>query len=167
MLNREIGLNLKMDPIQLMEKEMLRRNYSLKTIKTYNYYLNKFLNFLNKDFKKVKKQDTKNYLDKLIDKKVSGSTINVNLNAIKFLFEEILNKKLTLKIKYSKVPKTLPIFLTKEEVVILINSIENIKHLNFPLVQSNILFFCKPFQPLHLCSHQAICLILRHQDNLQ
>ena len=117
-----------MDIINLMEKELLRRNYSLRTIETYNYCINKFLNFINKDFKKITKQDIKNYLDKLIDKKVSGNTINVNLNAIKFLFENTLNKKLTIKIKYSKTPKTLPIFLTKEEVIKLIKSIENNKH---------------------------------------
>src|SRR3989344_7252133 len=117
-----------MDIINLMEKELLRRNYSLRTIETYNYCINKFLNFVNKDFKKITKQDIKDYLDKLIDKKVSGSTINVYLNSIKFLFEEVLNKKLTIKVKYSKIPKTLPIFLTKEEVVKLINAIENDKH---------------------------------------
>ena len=117
-----------MDIINLMEKELLRRNYSLRTIETYNYCLNNFLRYCKKDFKKINKQDIKNYLDKLINKNVSGSTINVNLNALKFLFEEILNKKLTIKIKYSKIPKTLPIFLTKEEIIKLINAIKNNKH---------------------------------------
>ena len=117
-----------MDIINLMEKELLRRNYSLRTIETYNYCLNNFLRYCKKDFKKINKQDIKNYLDKLINKNVSGSTINVNLNALKFLFEEILNKKLTIKIKYSKTPKNLPIFLTKDEIIKLINSIQNNKH---------------------------------------
>ncbi|MEK6862714.1 MAG: phage integrase N-terminal SAM-like domain-containing protein, partial [Nanoarchaeota archaeon] len=74
-----------MDIINLMEKELLRRNYSLRTIETYNYCLNNFLRYCKKDFKKINKQDIKNYLDKLINKNVSGSTINVNLNALKFL----------------------------------------------------------------------------------
>ena len=117
-----------MDFLENMKKEMLRRNYSLRTIKTYLYCLNKFLIFYNKDFKKITKQDIKDYLDKLINKKVSGSTINVNLNALKFLFEETLNKRLTIKIKYSKTPKNLPIFLTKEEIIELISQIENNKH---------------------------------------
>ena len=117
-----------MDVIELMKKEMLRRNYSLKTIKAYNYCLNKFLIFCNKDFKKISKQDVKDYLDKLVEKNKSGSTINVHLNALKFLMEEILNKRFMIKIKYSKTPKILPLFLTKQEVINLINSISNDKH---------------------------------------
>ncbi len=117
-----------MDAIELMKKEMLRRNYSLRTIKTYLYSLNKFLLYADKDIKKIKKQDIKDYLDKLTSRNKTGSTINVNLQAIKFLFEEILNKKLTLKIKFSKIPKKLPVFLTKDEIVKLINNIKNEKH---------------------------------------
>ncbi len=117
-----------MDLQELMKKEMLRRNYSLRTIKTYLYSLNKFLLYADKDIKKIKKQDIKDYLDKLTSRNKTGSTINVNLTAIKFLFEEILNKKLTVKIKFSKTPKTLPVFLTKDEVVNLLSKIENNKH---------------------------------------
>ena len=48
-----------MDVINLMERELLRRSYSLKTIKTYSYCLNRFLNFVNKDIKKITKEDIK------------------------------------------------------------------------------------------------------------
>ena len=111
-----------------MERELSRRNYSLKTIKTYNYSLNNFFNFVKKDFKKINKQDINAYFYYLADKNISGSTINVNLNAIKFFYQEILNKKLTIKIKYSKVPKKLPLFLTQDEIIKLIDNIENNKH---------------------------------------
>ncbi len=62
------------------------------------------------------KKDIKDYINKYVDKESTDNTINVHLNALKFLFEEMLNKRLTFKIKYSKVPKTAPVFLTKEEV---------------------------------------------------
>ena len=117
-----------MDLQELMKKELLRRNYSLRTIKTYLYCLRKFLQYYKKEERKISKKDVKDYLDKLMNKNLSGSTINVNLNALKFLLEEILNKKFILKIKYSKTPKTLPIFLTKDEVIRLLNKIENEKH---------------------------------------
>jgi site-specific recombinase XerD len=117
-----------MEIINLMERELSRRNYSLKTIKTYNYSLNNFFNFVKKDFKKINKQDINAYFYYLADKNISGSTINVNLNAIKFFYQEILNKKLTIKIKYSKVPKKLPLFLTQDEIIKLIDNIENNKH---------------------------------------
>jgi len=38
-----------MDEIELMKKELLRRKYSLKTIKTYLFYLKRFLNYCKKE----------------------------------------------------------------------------------------------------------------------
>ena len=63
-----------------------------------------------------------------MEKKSCGNTINVNLNALKFLLEEILNKRFISRIKYSKTPKSLPLFLTKKEIINLINNIKNEKH---------------------------------------
>lgn len=42
--------------------------------------------------------------------------------------ENVLNKRLTYRIRYSKVPKRLPTFLTKEETRRLFDVIENAKH---------------------------------------
>src|SRR3989338_5499614 len=119
-----------MDVIYLMKREMLRRKYSPRTIKSYSYCLNKFLlYFKDKTPRKLTKKDVKDFIDsKLIDKNRTGSTINLYFNAIKFLMENILNKRLMYNVKYSKVSKTLPIVLTKEEVKKLISSIENNKH---------------------------------------
>ena len=58
----------------------------------------------------------------------AATQLNVNLNALKFFYGNILNKKLMINIRYSKTPKALPIVLTKEEVAMLINSISNPKH---------------------------------------
>jgi len=52
----------------------------------------------------------------------------VYLNALKFFYEEILHKRLTIRIHYSKTPKTLPVVLTKEETKQLISVISNTKH---------------------------------------
>lgn len=74
------------------------------------------------------KKDIRLFLDRFIERDSPGNTINVYLNALKFLFENILNKKMFLKIKYSKTPKSLPLVLTKEEVINLLDCIENKKH---------------------------------------
>jgi len=119
-----------MDVMYLMKREMLRRKYSPRTIQSYSYCLNKFLLFYkDKNPRKISKKDVKEFIDKkLVDKNRSGSTINLYFNAIKFLMENILNKRLMHNLKYSKVPKTLPVVLTKDEVRRLINSIKNKKH---------------------------------------
>lgn len=107
---------------------MLRRGYSPRTIQSYCWCINKFMGFCKKELNHIKKADIQEYIDNNIEKGNAGNTINLHLNAIKFLFEEILLKRLTLKIKYSKTPATLPVFLTKEEVLRLFAAIENEKH---------------------------------------
>ncbi len=118
-----------MDVIYLMQKEMFRRCYSPRTISTYVQCIRQFMRFCKKEPNCVTKQDIKAYIDVFSAKREAGNTINVHLNALKFMFEEILNKKLTVKIRYSKTPKTLPVFLTKEEVIGLFKAVENEKHL--------------------------------------
>lgn len=117
-----------MDIIHLITKEALRRGYSRKTIETYVYAVKLFFKKCKKEPRMITKSDIKSYIDILVDKGASGSTINVHLNAIRFLMIEILHRKMYLNWKYSKIPKTLPTVLTKEEVKRLVNIIKNPKH---------------------------------------
>src|SRR3989344_5573498 len=114
--------------LELVKKEGRRRGLSNKTIITYCNCVDKFFRFNKKDPRKINKNDIREYLDLLLDKSRSGNTINVNLNAIKFLLKNILGKRVTVNIKFSKVPKRLPVVLTKDEIKSLINSVENKKH---------------------------------------
>ncbi|MBS3151161.1 tyrosine-type recombinase/integrase [Candidatus Woesearchaeota archaeon] len=112
-------------------REMLRRGYSQRTIKTYLYFILKFFRKCRKDPVTVTKVDVREYLNNVIKrskKEPSGNTINVNLNALKFFFEQVLNRRMRLNIKYSKVPKRLPVVLTKDEIKRLIEVIGNQKH---------------------------------------
>lgn len=119
-----------MDAIELVKKEALRRRYSHKTVQVYCYCLKKFLlRFRDADPRAIKKQDIQKYLDRFIEMDAPGNTINVHLNAIKFLYEEVLRKRLTVNIRYAKTPRTLPEVLTKEEAEQLFSVISNHKHL--------------------------------------
>ncbi|MFP4111909.1 MAG: phage integrase N-terminal SAM-like domain-containing protein [Candidatus Woesearchaeota archaeon] len=92
-----------MDVSELVRKEGLRRGLSSKTIKTYRDCLKLFFKWL-KDPLKVKKRDVKDYLDMLIEKKGAlGNTINVNLCAIKFLYEKYIKKNKWARPDYHKI----------------------------------------------------------------
>lgn len=117
-----------MDVLEAMKKEMFRRKLSHKTMKTYLFYVKKFLEFCKKEPKEFSKKDCRAFLEKFMEKDVSGSSINVALNSLRFMMEEVLRKSMWLNIKYSKSPKTLPTCLTKEEVKKIIESLENEKH---------------------------------------
>lgn len=115
------------DIIEKMKTEMFRRKYSIRTIKSYCDVVSAFLRKSKiEDIRKIKKSDIKDYLNSLHEK--SGNTINVHLNALKFMMEEILHRNCYVHIKYSKVPRRIPEYLTKKEILRLFDAIENPKH---------------------------------------
>ena len=113
--------------IEQLQKEGLRRNLSPRTIQTYAHCIQQFLHHVHhKELKTITKEEIRNYLDKFL---TCPNTLNVHLNALKFFYEHVLHKKLTVNIQFSKTAKRLPEFLTKEELVDLLSNIKNSKHL--------------------------------------
>lgn len=112
----------------LIRKTALRRGLSIQTIKTYKQCVKQFFNYCKKDPKEVKKRDIEDYLDKLIKIGCAGNTLNVHLNALKFLYNEILHKRLLINVKFSRTPKKLPIALTRVEVASIFEATPNQKH---------------------------------------
>ena len=118
-----------MDILEKVMKEGRRRGLRERTIENYCYCIEKFLNYIDKDVKSVSKKDIIDYLNYLQErKKLSGSSLNVHLNALKFCFKELLGRRMNLDIRYSRVPRRLPVVLSKEEVKRLLDSIKNLKH---------------------------------------
>ena len=113
---------------ELITKVALRRGLSPHTIKTYCHCVERFFRYYPKEPHQVTKKEIEQFIDSLLAKKSPGNTINVYLNAIKFFYEQVLNKKLTLNIKFSKQSQRLPEFLTQEETKSLLEQIENPKH---------------------------------------
>tara|TARA_Y100000310_G_scaffold159115_1_gene158573 strand:+ start:881 stop:1717 length:837 start_codon:yes stop_codon:yes gene_type:complete len=112
--------------VELIRKVGRQRNLSPRTIKTYICVVQKFLRIYRKDVHSIKKKDIENHLKRVYHK--SGSTQNVHLSALKFLFEKVLNKRLTVNIPMAKENSRLPGFLTKQEVSQLLSVIYNKKH---------------------------------------
>lgn len=117
-----------MDVKQLIEDEARHRRMSERTVESYTFCVDKFFEWCKKEPKKVTKKDIKSFVGHLNSKGYAGNTINVYVNALKFLLQEILAKRVLWNIKYSKKPKSLPVVLTQEEVIRLIKAIKNSKH---------------------------------------
>ena len=113
---------------ELITKEALRQGLSPCTIRTYCLCVGRFFRHYPKEPHQVTKKDIEQFIDSLLAKKAPGNTINVYLNALKFFYEQVLHKKLTINIKYSKHPQQLPEFLTQEETKALLEQIKNPKH---------------------------------------
>ena len=106
-----------------LKRELEIRNFSKKTVKSYLFAVEKFLNNINS--KELNEDSLKNYLQILI-KKQNPSTVSANLSAIEFFFDKILNNKI--KLPHPKRNKPIPEILTQEEIKKLIEVTPNIKH---------------------------------------
>lgn len=114
-----------------LAQEMRIRNFSPKTIQAYLYYNKELLRFASKDVREIEKQDIRDYIDCLFNLGKSSSTANLAINAFKFYYEAIMQRKFFVPktgIKRPKSEKRLPVVLSKVEVIKMIDCLDNIKH---------------------------------------
>jgi len=102
-------------------------NYSPRTIETYAHYTQKFLAAVDKPYQHLVSSDFQNYLDGFYFTSVSQQ--NQVINAIKFLYTKVLNRK------YDKVSfqrprreKHLPKVIDRDHILHRIDKIQNMKH---------------------------------------
>jgi integrase/recombinase XerD len=131
-LQKLFGENLVIEPyfyLISLQKELSIRKYSRRTIKSYLRYNRDFLLFTGKKPEEIVNEDIKKYLYYMVEKKkVSTSTLNITINALKFYYGEILKKKFIYEVKRPKKDKKLPVVLSREEVKKILQITENIKH---------------------------------------
>jgi len=108
-----------------LKQELEIRNFSKKTIKSYMFAVNRFLEFSEKKKLGLNENIVKEYIRDLL-KKQNPSTVSQNLSAIEFFFLKVL--KQNLKIPHPKRNKPIPEILTQDELKNLINITNNIKH---------------------------------------
>ena len=98
-----------------LRTELKLRGFSTNTEKTYVFHNQKFLEFAKKDPKDIQENDIKLYLAQLLTEEKEKSSVALVRSALLFHQNEILNKNFST-IKTPKIPKKLPITLSKEEI---------------------------------------------------
>ncbi len=111
-----------------VKRELRRRRSSEKTVESYLYWIHRFMKYSSKTLDQISKKDVREFLYDLDEQKLAGNTLNVAHMAIRFLFEEVLNKRIWIDIKYSKIPKRIQRYLTKQEIDMILAAIKNPKH---------------------------------------
>ncbi len=113
--------------LSTLGSELKLRGFSQETVKSYLFHNKKFLGFCDKDPKEVTEKDVKSYLAHLIsDKKLSASSVALSRSALTFYYNEILGKNIT--IKTPKIPKKIPVVLTKKDIKKLIGATKSSRH---------------------------------------
>lgn len=118
----------KVNPLFNLAQELVIRGFSKRTIKAYLSINRRFLAFLGKSAKEATTQDVKDYLLYLKARGLSNTSLNLAISALKFYFEQVLKRKLFFSIVRPKREKYLPVVLSKEEIVKLIDLTVNLKH---------------------------------------
>lgn len=110
-----------------IKTELQLNGASVQTIKNYLIHNKKFLEFIDKSEQDVKEQDVKKYLAYLLaERGLSKSTVALVKSALLYNYNKIL-KKGFIDVKTPRLSKKLPIYLTKEEVKVLIKSCATMK----------------------------------------
>lgn len=127
----ELLNDLQKNAVQKTEKQLILKRLSYSTLKSYrNQLIAIFLYFKDKDPIELTSEDMQRYLLHQIKfKKISESTQNSIINAIKAYWEKTLKRsKERIDVPRPKKPKHLPNVFSPEEVVKLIESPQNLKH---------------------------------------
>jgi site-specific recombinase XerD len=116
-----------MNTIQNFNELMFLKNFSSKTIKSYNSCILNISNKIKKEPQEITELDLREFL--LKNKKYSSSTRMGIINAFKCYYRLIFDKDFNHKVlPRPKVEQKQPDILSIEEVQSLINSIQNLKH---------------------------------------
>ncbi len=114
--------------LEKAEKELIIRNYSQKTIKSYLYSLREYFAFKIYYLERLEVNNIKDFLYYCAKKGVSAQTRNLFLNAIKFFYHSVLGIDKKIEIRSAKENKSLPIVLSRQEVAKIIAANKNFKH---------------------------------------
>ncbi|GAI45899.1 unnamed protein product, partial [marine sediment metagenome] len=115
---------------EAVKKEFKLRGYSQNTRKVYLHHVERYISYFAKDPKELDGKHIRDYVLYLIDKKkVSRSYHDQAVSAIKFLYDCVLNMPRAVgSLPRPRKEKKLPIVLSREDVIRIFESVNNIKH---------------------------------------
>jgi site-specific recombinase XerD len=113
-----------------MSEDLKIRNYADNTIDAYIRSVAQFAEYFGKSPDRLGIEEIRSYQVYLVKKKkISYSTLNVIVAALRFFYRTPLRKPWNIKmIPYAQKPKKLPKVVSQEEILSLLDSITNLKH---------------------------------------
>ena len=113
-----------------MQEDLLLKAYSPHTQKAYLGCARQFAIHYMRSPEEMGEQEIRSFLLHLVrDRKASPATLDMYVNALKFLYNITLKRPEEVKeISHPKRPKTLPVILSPEEVLRVFAAIRSVKH---------------------------------------
>ncbi|PJZ24632.1 integrase [Leptospira hartskeerlii] len=112
-----------------LKTEVLRRNYSKKTLKSYFLYNKAFLRSVEKNPYTVTESDLKMYLDRILyERNLASNSLRSALQSFKFYYNIVIGGRFLTSYSPPKREKKIPESLSRKEVARIIESLSNPKH---------------------------------------
>lgn len=113
-----------------LQQDLLLKNFTSSTCEDYYRFVKRFLDFTNKDAMSITYADIRKFIFHIKDiENKKASTINVYTAALRFFFEYTLGYVWdSKKVPKMKRDRQLPVILTREQVNLRIDSMDNYKH---------------------------------------
>jgi len=120
----------KVSPLRLrMIEDMRMRKLSPKTQSAYIRSVRQFTQYLRRSPDSATVEDLRNYQLHLVDHGISAISLNAAITGLKFFFEITLAQpELMGKMQPVRVPRRLPVVVSREEAARLIAAVSNLKH---------------------------------------
>ena len=113
-----------------MKADLALKNFSPKTQHYYLKHASDFANYFNRSPADMGEQEVRAFLLHLVeDRKISAGLLSNYVSAVKFLYRHTLKRPEVIEnIPQPKKPHTLPVVLSKQEVLALYEAIDSIKY---------------------------------------
>ncbi len=114
----------------MMLEELQRRNYSQTTVNTYLKVVADFARYFRRPPDELGKEQIRAYQVYLLkERKLGVRTVGLHTAALRFFFCRTLKRAYPVEeVPYPRAPRRLPIILTREEAIRLIDSASNLFH---------------------------------------
>lgn len=112
-----------------LKTEVLRRNYSRKTLKSYFLYNRAFLRSIQMNPYLVTESDLKIYLDRILyERNLASNSLRSALQSFKFYYNIVIGARFLISYSPPKRENKIPESLSRKEVTRIIESLSNPKH---------------------------------------
>ncbi len=117
------------DELEKLKKELTVRKYSSKTIKSYIHYTGELFRFSGKSGETITRDDVISFISGYVERHdISSSTVNHIISSLKFYFSDVLKNNILFDMTRPSKDKKLPVVLSKEEVLKIMETTINLKH---------------------------------------
>ena len=114
--------------LEKTERELIIRGYSRKTVDSYVNSLRRYFRYKKNTFEILDVENIRSFLLQMHKKNYAGQTVNLYLNAIRFFYREVEKQPVSMKLKFSRKSKKLPVILSRTELQLIFDSLSNLKH---------------------------------------